>query len=200
MPKIVDHDERRAAISEAITQIIVAEGFERVTMREMAAKVGFAHGVIIRYFPNKQSILVAAVTQLYTRVNERLAARVEGHRGLEALEHMCRALLPFGAEAVLRARAVIAFWNYAVHNPELSAIHRENNLMWRREYHRYLEEAREDGDLGPQVDIDAMVNRIVVSSAGWQMTAVLLPEFTRDAHLEQELAMLLNDLRGSGND
>lgn len=197
MPKIVDHDERRREISAAITQIIVAEGFERVTMRELAARIGFAHGVIIKYFPNKQSILAAAVTQLYSGVNERLARQVEGYRGLEALERMFRALLPFGSEAVLRARAVIAFWNYAVHNPELSSIHRENNLMWRREFHRFLVEAREDGELGSHLDIDAAVNRIVVSSAGWQMTAVLLPEFTRAAHLEQELTTLMESLRAS---
>lgn len=198
MPKIVDHDERRREISAAITQIIVAEGFERVTMREIAAKVGFAHGVIIKYFPNKQSMLAAAVTQLYALANQQVAAQVEGFRGLGALERMFRALLPFNAEEVLRARAIIAFWNSAAHNPELSDILRRNNLMWREDFRRYLLEAREDGELDEHSDIDAVVNRIVVSSAGWQMTAVLLPEFTRDVHLERELTLLMHSLRGHG--
>lgn len=195
MPKIVDHEERRNTIARAITEIIVAEGFERVTMRGLAARVGFAHGVIIRYFPNKQSILEAAVRQLYMAANERVAAEVEGFTGLEALERMCRALLPFGAEAILRARAVIALWNYAAHNPELSAIHRESNLLWRDAYQSFLVQARESGELAEHIDIDAIVNRIVVSSAGWQMTAALLPEFTGEADLERELAMLMSGLR-----
>ncbi len=194
MPKIVAHDERRTQIAEAITQIIMLEGFERVTMREIASKAGFAHGIIIRYFPNKQSMLAAAVKHLYAGVNLRLEESLAGSRGLGGVERMIRALLPFDGESRLRARAVIAFWNHAAHNAELAEIHLANNLRWREELARFLTQAKEDGVLPPEKDTDTIVYGILASMAGWQMIAVLLPELTAKRYLERELSAQMGAL------
>jgi len=195
MPKIVAHDERRTQIAEAITQIIMLEGFERVTMREIASKAGFAHGIIIRYFPNKQSMLAAAVRHLYAGTTLRLDEALADSRGLDGIERMIRALLPFGAESRLRARAVIAFWNHAAHNAELAEIHLANNLRWRERFTHFFAQAKEDGTLSHGADIGTTVSGLLASLAGWQMIAVLLPEYTAHEYLEKELAAQMAAIR-----
>lgn len=195
MPKIVDHDERRAHIAESVTNIIIRDGFDRVTMREIAAEAGYAHGAMARYFPNKQSLLTAAFLQLYSRSNERISQSVAGFRGLEALERMCREILPFeGRGGPRHSRLVISFWDHAAQDDELRTIHRENNMRWRELFRRFLLEARDDGELADHVDIDTAVNEVASRNAGWQMIAALLPDIAGDDQLEQGLRALIDGL------
>src|SRR5699024_3654825 len=109
MPKIVDHEERRAHIVDALTTVAVRDGFNKLTMRRVAAEAGYAHGAIVRYFPNKQSLLTAAFLKVYTDADERIKPRVENLRGLAALEEMCREILPYPPIGAPFARVVISF-------------------------------------------------------------------------------------------
>ena len=95
MPKIVDHDERRAHIARAVTNLILRDGIDGATMREIAAEAGYAHGAIARYFPSKQSLITAAFMQVFEESENRVIAGVQSIRGLRALELMCRQLWPF---------------------------------------------------------------------------------------------------------
>lgn len=174
MPKIVDHEERRAHIVEAVTEIIMRDGFDRVTMREIAAEAGYAHGAITRYFPNKQSLLTAAFLHVFRESH--IDAQLAGKRGLDGLRTLIGELLPADEERRRRARVVLTFWDRASQNAELWEIHDENIQRRRGLIRRLLTEAREDGELAAGVDIENEVNRISAQNAGWQMLAVLVPD------------------------
>ncbi|MFS0893075.1 TetR/AcrR family transcriptional regulator [Microbacterium sp. 179-I 3D3 NHS] len=195
MPKIVDHDERRAHIADAATKVIIRVGFDKLTMREIATEAGYAHGAIARYFPHKQSLLTAAFLRLYTLANDRIHAGVEGVRGLQALERMCREVLPFSPNGPAYAKVVIAFWDHASQDVDVRRIHHDNNMHWRELFRRFLEEAREDGELADHVVIDTAVNEIASRNAGWQMISVLMPDSAGDGRLNDGLAALLTSLR-----
>ncbi|MBN6190447.1 TetR/AcrR family transcriptional regulator [Microbacterium sp. SSW1-47] len=195
MPKIVDHDERRDHIADAATQVIIRVGFDKLTMREIATEAGYAHGAIARYFPDKRSVLTAAFLRLYTLANDRIHARIEGVRGLEALERMCREILPYSPNGPLYAKVVIAFWDHASQDEEVTRIHRVNNLHWRDLFRQCLIEARDDGELADHVDIETAVNEIASRNAGWQMISVLMPDSAGDGRLNDALDALLSMLR-----
>jgi AcrR family transcriptional regulator len=195
MPKIVDHEERRDHIADAATQVIIRVGFDNLTMREIATEAGYAHGAIARYFPDKRSVLTAAFVRLYTLANDRIHARIEGVRGLEALELMCREILPYSPNGPLYAKVVIAFWDHASQDEEVTRIHRVNNLHWRDLFRQCLREAREDGELADHVDIETAVNEISSRNAGWQMISVLMPDSAGDGRLNDALDALLSTLR-----
>lgn len=196
MPKIVDHDERRTHIVEAVTQIIINHGFERVTMREIAAEAGYAHGAITRYFPNKQSLLTAAFLHVFNGSHERTIARCAGVRGLEALRRMSEELLPFEEAGPQKSRVVLSFWDRAAQDPELWEIHHDNILKRRDLIRRFLAEAREDGELAPDHDIENEVNRVSAHNAGWQMMAVLTPEAATDPAMHASIDAMIAELRG----
>lgn len=195
MPKIVDHEERRARIVQAMVDVIIRDDFSGVTTREIAAAAGYAHGAVARYFASKQSLLVAAFAHLFTEGNYRVADAARELRGLAALELICRRSLPFGEEGRKNARVVTAFWSYADLDPQLRELQRSNYARWRELYRRVLDEAREDGELDDSVDIETAVNEITSRSTGWQMHALLLPEETTDAEVEAGLQALLRSLR-----
>lgn len=197
MPKIVDHDERRAHIAEAVTNIIIRDGIERVTMREIAAEAGYAHGAIARYFPNKQSLLTEAFLRVFEDSNERVIERASHVRGLDALDRMCREILPFDDIGSTRSRIVLSFWDRAAQDEELWQIHHDNIMKRRALIQRFLLEAQEDGELDDSVNIEVAVEEVSARNAGWQMLAVLVPEATSDAVLNAGLRSLINSFRAT---
>ncbi|SJM52910.1 TetR/AcrR family transcriptional regulator [Gulosibacter sp. 10] len=194
MPKIVDHEERRAHIVAAVTQIIVRDGFDRVTMREIAAEAGYAHGAISRYFPDKQSLLTAAFLRVFNDSHERTLERVEGLRGLDALRLMTEELLPFEEDGANRSRVVLSFWDRAAQDERLWQIHHDNIVSRRALIRRFLTEAAEDGELDSGIDIENAVNRVSAHNAGWQMLAVLVPEAATEESMANSISAVMASL------
>lgn len=195
MPKIVDHDERRAHIITAITKIIARDGFDSVTMRGIANEAGYAHGAIARYFPNKQSLLTAAFLHVFNESHERALACAESSRGLESLRRVIKELLPYQDATNNDARVVLAFWDRAAQDPELEALHHQNLLERRALYRSLLEQAEEDDELSNALDIEEAVNRVTVHAAGWQMVGLFVPESATKESLDASVEALIAGLR-----
>jgi AcrR family transcriptional regulator len=195
VPKIVDHDERRAQIVDATWRLIERGGFERATMREIAAEAGFAHGALQRYFPNKESLLAAAFVRAHTGTNERASEQLAGERGLAALRTLCVEIMPIGRERIQEARVVVAFWDRAIQNEDLWTAHRENALNWRAQMRRFLEEARADGEIAQDEPVEVVIDQITAMNAGLQILCLLMPDTTTRERQLSALDDLLDGLR-----
>ncbi len=65
MPKVVDHDARRAAIVEAALRVIAGAGLENATVRRIAHEAVSTTGLVTHYFANKDEILIAALRHVH---------------------------------------------------------------------------------------------------------------------------------------
>lgn len=194
MPKIVDHEEQRAHIADAVTQIIIRDGFDHVTMRQIATEAGYAHGAISRYFPDKQSLLTAAFLQVFNASHERILTLVGPTRGLSALRIMSQQLLPFREKSAEVSRVVLSFWDRAAQVPEILEVHKRTITQRRGLIRRFLQEAAEDNELHPSVDVEEAINRVSVFNAGWQMLAVLTPEDSTGRHVTASIDAMIAGL------
>ena len=61
MPKVVDHDRRRAELSEALWRVALRDGFDAVTVRSVALESGWSAGALRHYFPDKAEMVLFAV-------------------------------------------------------------------------------------------------------------------------------------------
>lgn len=195
LPKIVDHQERKERIVDAVVQVVARVGFDRLTMRELAAELGYAHGAIVRYFPNKQALLTASFLNLYNRADENIRSVVAGKRGFDALAAMCREILPLGEGGRMAARVVLAFWSRAAQDDDILRIHFENNRRWRELMRSFLVQAGEDGEMREDVDVDVAASELAARNAGWQMQASLMAEVTSDDLIEAALLEHIASLR-----
>lgn len=195
MPKIVDHDERRAHIARAVTNVILRDGVEGATMREIAHEAGYAHGAIARYFPNKQSLIAASYLYVFEDSEQRVLKEAEHVRGLAALERMSRQILPYREIGAAKSKVVVAFWALAAQDTELEKLHQVKIAERRQIIRRFLTEAQEDGELAAHVNVETAVDEISARNAGWQMMAVLVPEALTDERIENSLQALLSELR-----
>lgn len=195
MPKIVDHDERREEIAAAAWQVIARDGFDRLTMRSIAAEVGLAHSALARYFPDKESLLLAAFLRTRAMADEGIRKRTAGRRGLAALHDFCLTVLPFGEQGELHARVSFAFWNYAVQNRPFWETQLEHARSWRGTILRMLEEAEELGELAEGVNLVTASDEVAAMNMGWQNIRLLMPEFATDERMRAAVDALFASLR-----
>jgi AcrR family transcriptional regulator len=123
MPRLVDHDQRRAEIGEAAIRVILREGIAGVTVRGVAAEAGWSTGSLRHYFRNQhdlQSYVVQATTDtLRRRVLPRLQRPRTATSVVEGVATIVEEMLPLDAER----REEYALWSAVVewerqHPPE----------------------------------------------------------------------------------
>jgi AcrR family transcriptional regulator len=173
MPKIVDHDERRAEIIRATWRVIARDGIANATTREIAKEAGYSYSVLAHYFTDKAEILASALLASHRNVRRRTDARNEGITGLPALRALMLECLPLDEQRVLEAKVEVSFWGQAVGNPELVKIQNaEVDALWERIRQR-LVEAEQEGRLRPGVDIDLAVHSCLALIDSLSLRAVL---------------------------
>ena len=72
-PAPVDHDERRARLTEVLLEVVAESGLEGASIRTIAARAGVSIGTVQHYFKTKDEMLQHA----YRRVGADLGARAE---------------------------------------------------------------------------------------------------------------------------
>jgi AcrR family transcriptional regulator len=57
---VVDREERRSRIAEAILRIAASRGLDEVSLRDVAAEAGVSMGQVQHYFSTKREMLMFA--------------------------------------------------------------------------------------------------------------------------------------------
>lgn len=197
MPKIVDHERRRAEIVQTTWRMIARHGLDRATLREVAAEAGYANGAIKPYFPAKSDLLEATFRHVFSRTNDRGAAATQGLDGFDALRAFCLEVLPLDADRLDEARVVIAFWQLALHDPAQAEVNDSAMLQWRSSIRGWLDAARgaDDDDDGGRAPVQTLAETLLTFLLGAQVAAVFDPDFNSPDQLVAQLDGQLDLLR-----
>lgn len=115
MPRIVDHAARRREVARAARQLILQKGLDRVTVREVAATLGFSTTVVSHYFRGKRELMFLVFQETQGQAERRFRQAIEGNLPvLEALE----TLLPRDPESRDSWRVWFAFWSMTLTDEE----------------------------------------------------------------------------------
>jgi AcrR family transcriptional regulator len=156
VPKRVDHEQRRAEISDALLRIAAGRGLAAVTFREVAAEAGVSVRLVQYYFATKEQLLARSMARLAGRLDARVRARAAERAGpltrREVVEIVLTSVLPLDEERRADALASTAFYAVALTDPALAA----SGVGWPEALVRYLtgvlEAARDTGELLPGAD------------------------------------------------
>lgn len=124
MSHVEPHDERRAAISLLVADLIAEIGLGNATIRRIAQESGFSTRAVTYYFPDKRSMLLQVYSDAARRLGDRLRA-VQAAAPFD-LHGMLEALLPTSPDVVREWKVHLAYWDLAATDPELNAIQRRN--------------------------------------------------------------------------
>jgi AcrR family transcriptional regulator len=162
MPKIVDHEARRAELAAAVWRLASREGLGAVTLRGVAAEAGWSTGALAHYFADKEELLVFAFETVADRVGRRIVRAAEHARDpLELLRAQLVEGLPIDAERRAEVRVWFAFLGLAETRPRLTKVGREAYRVWRDRVAKTLAAGQRqdlvDGSIDPGREAAALI-------------------------------------------
>ena len=165
MPKVVDHDERRAELRDAVWRLASRDGLQAVTLRGVADEAGCSTGALVHYVPDKEELLLFAFRTVADRVMRRVADAEETTTDpLVLARTMLMEGLPLDAERRAEVRVWFAFLGLALTRPALERDQRLTYRAWRQRVAERLAAAQELGlvraDVDPQAEAAALVGLV----------------------------------------
>jgi AcrR family transcriptional regulator len=154
-------ERRRREVWEAAYRVIIRNGLETTTMRDISREGGFTTGVLTHYFPDKHAVIVgaflAASEDWIAELRRRLAAAGTPAEQLVALVHLA---LPSDSHRRAEYRLWSEMWAYAGRDPDFAAQVVETDAVWEHEIRGVLERGREAGLL---TNVDAAAEAAVLA-------------------------------------
>lgn len=194
MPKIVDHDERRAEVLSAARRVIVRDGIDAATTRAIAKEAGYSNGVLAHYFADKDEILLSALRQSHQRIRDRLTRKVEGVTGLAALRELLLDNLPLDGERTQESRLEVSFWSRSLASERLAEVQRAEAAELRAAVRELLGQARAAGELRTDDNLDDLAEHLLALVDGLSLHLLLYPGRLTRVDLERLMLQALDRL------
>ena len=197
MPKIVDPEARRHAVTDALFRVIDRGGLEAATLRTIADEAGLAIGSVRHYFAGHTDLTVFALAAL----RDRMTTRILGH--LDRLSHapprevaeaVLAEFLPLDEHRRRETVVWLAFVTAARTRPELRDQARHLHEGTRLVVRRVLDRAVSLGRVSPDLDLDVETERLSALLDGLAMSAVLQPDLLPVPALRRILGRHLDSL------
>ncbi|MEU5863108.1 TetR/AcrR family transcriptional regulator [Nonomuraea sp. NPDC047529] len=194
MPKIVDHDERRAEVLSAARRVIVRDGIDAATTRAIAKEAGYSNGVLAHYFADKDEILLSALRQSHQRIRARLTRKVEGVTGLAALRELLLDNLPLDADRTQESRLEVSFWSRSLASERLAEVQTAEADELRAAVRELLGQARAAGELRADGSLDDLAEHLLALVDGLSLHLLLYPGRLTRVDLERLMLRALDRL------
>jgi AcrR family transcriptional regulator len=123
MPKLVDHEQRRAELAAAVWTVIRRDGLERASVRNVAQEAGLSMGSLRHYFATQSELLCFAMQLVGDRARARIAALEPAADARRAAEQLLHELVPLDDERRAEAEVWLAFTGRALVDPQQRAIY-----------------------------------------------------------------------------
>lgn len=132
MPKLVDPEEKRTELVQAIWRVMATQGVRAATLRRVAEEAGCTTGTLTHYFADRKALLIAALRAAHIQASKRMrhAQKSDMDPSVQLLSVLLESL-PLDHARMLEWRVWLAFWSEAMHDTELQAENRKRYKEWR---------------------------------------------------------------------
>jgi TetR/AcrR family transcriptional repressor of bet genes len=196
MPKIVDHEERRAELCAAVWRLASREGLEAVTVRGVAEEAGWSTGAVVHYFADKEDLLLSAFQTVADRVSWRLEKlEAETREPLELTRAWLVEGLPLDGDRRAEVRVWFALLGLALTRPALARAQRLTYRAWRGRVTELLRQAQNAEAVRADVDCPAAATALVALVDGLAIQATFEPRAVSGARAVELVDAHLDALR-----
>ncbi len=196
MPKVVDHEERRAELCGAVWRLASREGLEAVTVRRVAEEAGWSTGAVVHYFSDKEDLLLSAFQTVADRVSRRLEKLEEQtNEPLELARAWLVEGLPLDSDRRAEVRVWFALLGLALTRPALARAQRLTYRAWRGRVAELLREAQDAGVVRADTDCPAAATALVALVDGLAIQATFEPRAVSGARAVELVDAHLDTLR-----
>lgn len=181
MPRVADHDQRRALIAHAFQRILAAEGLARASFVRVAEEAGISVGLIQHYFSNKEELLQFAYEDCLRRMDARIGERIrtgeaQGRPIFDLMRAGLEELLPVDERRSVEYRVRQNLLTQSLNDPRLAGVVQRAAVDLRRRVAQAVENGKECGEVRPEVDSDWAASMVLAAAHGLEsMMAVEAP-------------------------
>jgi AcrR family transcriptional regulator len=125
VPKIVDHEQRRRELAEAVWRVIRRNGVDGASVRTVAHEAGWSAGALRHYFKTQSELLDFAIELAAEQIRDRVGALELADDPRRAAEQLLSELLPLDDERRAENEVWLAFTARALIDPQLRVRHAE---------------------------------------------------------------------------
>ncbi|MCP2204464.1 transcriptional regulator, TetR family [Lentzea flava] len=179
-PRVVDPVARRQAVAEAVFRVVVRDGVEQASLRNVAEEAGLAIGSIRHYFDSHDDMIIFAVEALIQSIDQRvmdhvgsLADRTDLRR---PAERVLAEVLPLDERRRDEAVLWLAFATAARTRPSLRPHAERLYDGLRRLCHRALTVMAASGTVASGLDVELESERLASLLNGLTVDGVLHPD------------------------
>ena len=148
-------EETRKIIKETAYSLFEKDGYEMTTMRSLAKAAGVGVGTIFSHFPDKLSLLAAALLEDVNQSVEQAFASLPERNIHEQLEHIVRVLYSYYAQKPNLSRTIISRL-FFLEGPNGQDLEKQLSDFLSRIGH-LLMQARDNQEIAPDIDITLCV-------------------------------------------
>jgi TetR/AcrR family transcriptional regulator, transcriptional repressor of bet genes len=185
MPKIVDAEDRRAALAAAAARLISTVGLENVRLKDVAADAGWTTGALTHYFPDKRALLVMAMTTSLDQLQGRKETIVAQDE--DELRWLLEQALPLDDARRQHWRVSQALTVQSWGDEELTQIRVKAYRRWRRRIITLFTERQASGEFVADIDPEDLADETIAIVDGVATQALYDPDRW---HPERQLMFL----------
>jgi AcrR family transcriptional regulator len=190
---------RMADAAAAARQVILRNGLEATTLRDIAREGGFTTGVLMHHFADKRDVIVAAFLEASRGFTAWARSELEDARTLEELvAALLRVAVPADPDRQAEWRLWAEMWVYAGRDHDFAEQIEATDAVWARMLRSVLERCRAEGRLHAGIDLDLeaeTLNRLIDGlglrawlSHDWESPRACFEQYLCMLGLEREVA------------
>ncbi|MQA06505.1 MAG: TetR family transcriptional regulator [Streptosporangiales bacterium] len=177
MPKVVEHDRRRAEIADAALALVARAGTRAATIRAVAEETGWSAGALNHYYASRQELLVGALrraAELQGEIFQEIERRGASN-AMDRLRGLIESVLPLDDRRLALTRVFLVFYAEATADPHTHAEVVEYLRNWRRVIRRAVGEAQREGAIPASLDATRLAAELVAVADGLAIHGMLDP-------------------------
>lgn len=166
MPKIIDHEQRRAEIAEAVLRVVARDGVNGVTIRMVANEAGWSTGVLHHYFTNKQALLVGGLRLAAQLTGQNMNRAMSKADPKEQLRLVIEAGIPLDEQRESMCRIFFFFWAEGLCDSDLSTELAKYYDWWQQRIFEILKVGQKQGWVRQDTSAKILAEMLVALADG----------------------------------
>ncbi|MGW5669139.1 TetR/AcrR family transcriptional regulator [Micromonospora sp. NPDC003776] len=175
MPKVVDAEARRTELAEAVWRVIMRDGLEQASVRNVAREAGLSMGSLRHYFATQAELLGFALRLVGERIEARVQAVDPTGDQRRVVLAMIDEMLPWDRQRRGECEVWLAFTARAVVEPGLASLRKEIDTRLAEAFQMMIGRLADGGMLRPELDHRVEAERLYALVDGVILHALVRP-------------------------
>ncbi|MDK8181812.1 TetR family transcriptional regulator C-terminal domain-containing protein [Paenibacillus sp. UMB4589-SE434] len=194
MPKIVDHNKQKEKLAEATWRVILRDGLERASVRNIALEAGISAGSMRHYFSTQSELLAFSMRLVSQRVKTRISSIQYTGELMEDIQQLLCEILPMDEERSAEMEVWFGFTAKALVDPTLHGLCSEVYDELRRVISSVMEALGKSDLLREGLDFEIETERLYAVIDGLAVHAVVMPSRLNPEMIRSVIAAHLRSL------